>query len=155
MYRFRVVRVSGGKKGPLEEMSDSFLTRLKLYAKIEVIEVKETPFKDESDRARVLSDEAKRIRLHLIGTTILLGEHGKTFDSRAFAKKLDDWAVQGAEPVTFIIGGPLGYDRALEKEVTAVLSLSPLTFPHDIAHVLLLEQIYRACTINAGKTYHY
>lgn len=155
MYRFRVVRVSGGKTGPLDEMADSFATRLAPYAKLERVNVKETAFRSESDRPRVLAEEAEKIRKQMVGTVIILGEHGKTFDSKAFSKKLDEWARQGAEPVTFIMGGPLGYDRALEKEATAVLSLSPLTFPHDLAHLLLLEQLYRACTINTGKTYHY
>lgn len=141
--------------GPLGEIADSFLIRLKPYAKMEQIEVKETAFRSESDRPRVLAEEAVKIRKQLIGTAIILGEHGKTFDSKAFANKLDEWARQGAEPVTFVIGGPLGYDRSLEKDTTAVLSLSPLTFPHDLAHVVLLEQLYRACTINTGKTYHY
>lgn len=155
MYRFRIIRVSGGKNGPEGELADRYRVRLTPYAKLEHIDIKETPFRTEADRPRVLKEEAAKIRKHLVGTVIILGEHGKTFDSRTFAKKLDQWAQQGAEPVTFIIGGPLGYERELERGVAAVLSLSPLTFPHDLAHAVLLEQLYRACTINTGKTYHY
>ncbi len=155
MYRFRIIRVSGGKRGPEAELAERYRLRLSPYAKLEHVDLQETPFRTEADRPRVLAEEADKIRKHLVGTVIILGEHGKTFDSRTFAKKLDQWAEQGAEPVTFLIGGPLGYDRELERSAATVLSLSPLTFPHDLAHAILLEQLYRACAILTGKTYHY
>jgi 23S rRNA (pseudouridine1915-N3)-methyltransferase len=85
---------------------------------------------------------------------ILLDDAGKTFDSKTFARQLDRWAEGGARPLTFVIGGAFGFTDEIKKGAHVRLSLSPMTMPHDLARVVLLEQIYRAVTIQQGKRYH-
>ncbi|NQV90769.1 23S rRNA (pseudouridine(1915)-N(3))-methyltransferase RlmH [Candidatus Uhrbacteria bacterium] len=139
MFRIKIIQVGKMKNGPLKEQSDELLKRLGSYAKIKSVIVKE------------LSEEI----LKQDGFTLLLSEDGKTMDSIEFANALPRWSEQEQKELTFIIAGPFGFDRTLLKHVDFSLSLSPLTFPHELAYVVLLEQLYRAGTILAGKTYHY
>lgn len=157
MYQFRLITVGEDKRGVLEELTQTLLTYLRPYAKIERRIVSATAFREPSDAARVRRDEAGRLH-KAFGPEdfkIVLTEHGKTFDSPTFAKKIAQWGEQGARPIAFVTAGPLGIDPEFVKEADLALSLSPLTFPHDMARVVLLEQIYRAMTILHGKTYHY
>ena len=140
MFRIKIIQVGKVKKGPLHEISSEFLKRLTLYAKIEIITVKE-----------LYPENIKKQG----ACTIMLSEDGKTMDSKIFAQSLLKWSEQGQRELTFIIAGPFGFDRSLLKEVDVILSLSPMTFTHEMAYLLLLEQLYRAGTILAGKTYHY
>lgn len=87
--------------------------------------------------------------------TIMLAEDGKTMDSTVFAKTLEKWSEHGQRELAFVIAGPFGFDRKLLEHADHILSLSPMTFPHEMAYVILLEQLYRAGTILAGKRYHY
>ena len=157
MYRISVLCPGSPDRGPVEELVDTYKLRLKPYAKLEEIWVKETPFRKPEDAARVreAEKEAFLARIPKGAFVVALTEEGKTFDSPTFAKTLDRFAEGGARPIAFLVGGPLGLSRELIKEADASLSLSPLTFPHNIARALLLEQLYRAGTILAGKTYHY
>ncbi len=157
MHRYFVLCPGTPDRGAVEELVDTYKTRLKPYAKIEEIWIKETPFRNAAEVNRVRQKEAETFRARLPKETfvVALTEEGKTFDSLSFAKTLEHWAEGGARPVAFLIGGPLGLDRALLKEADVQFSLSPLTFPHNMARALLYEQLYRAGTILSGKTYHY
>lgn len=139
MFKIKVIQVGKIKKGPLKEQSDEFLKRLGAYAKMKIVVVKE------------LTEDI----LKQDGFTMLLSEDGKTMSSIEFANSLPQWSEQGQKELTFIIAGPFGFDRKLLKHVDFSLSLSPMTFPHEMAYVILLEQLYRAGTILAGKMYHY
>ncbi len=140
MFRIKIIQVGKIKKGPLEELSSEFLKRLSVYAKMEIILVKEL------SATNIKKGDT---------CTIMLSEDGKTMDSKMFAQSLITWTEQGQRELIFIIAGPFGFNRSLLKEVDVILSLSPMTFTHEMAYVLLLEQLYRAGTILAGKTYHY
>jgi len=82
---------------------------------------------------------------------VVMAEEGQTFDSRAFAERLEG---SGSERLVFVIGGAEGIDPALKARARWKLSLSPMTFPHELARLLLLEQLYRALTIQQGGPYH-
>lgn len=139
MMKTRILTVGKMKRGPLKELTLELLKRLGPYMKVneKVVDELTVELLQEQDVA------------------IILSEDGKTMDSNAFAKALTTWSERGQRELTFIIAGPFGFDRALLKHADHVLSLSPMTFPHEMAYVLLLEQLYRAGTILAGKTYHY
>ena len=79
---------------------------------------------------------------------------GKTLSSEALAKKFNDWAVGGASQLTFLIGSSFGLHPEIKALADFKLSMSPMTFPHHLARVMLLEQIYRAFQINEGSRYH-
>ena len=83
-----------------------------------------------------------------------LDVRGKELSSEALAAKLSDLALSGKSRIVFIIGGSLGLSEELLKACDMRLSFSPMTFPHQLMRVILLEQVYRAFKINAGETYH-
>lgn len=127
--------------------------RLKPYARVSVIEVKPEPFSDASraDAARRAEGERvlKALARYPIETVRLLSESGEAFDSLSFAQSVS------AGPMVFVIGGALGWSDEVLSAPYKRVSLSPLTFPHELARLVLFEQLYRAATIGAGKRYHY
>lgn len=127
------------KRGPLKDLVDELRKRFGPYAKVKELVVNE-------HTAEILKEQ---------DVTIMLTEEGKTMGSMTFAKTLLTWSEHGQRELTFVIAGPFGFNRDLLKHADHVLSLSPMTFPHEMAYVILLEQLYRAGTILAGKTYHY
>lgn len=85
---------------------------------------------------------------------VALDAKGKQFTSEGFARKLADWEMQGVKQVCYLIGGPDGQSDQVLQNADLLLSLSQMTFTHDMARMLLVEQLYRAYTINAGEKYH-
>jgi len=85
---------------------------------------------------------------------ILLDERGEMLSSRAFAGKLLDWERAGTKRIAFLIGGADGHTESLRREADWIWSLSPLTLQHELALVVLCEQLYRAASIQAGGPYH-
>lgn len=139
MFKAKIITVGGVKNPSLKKLANEYIKRIGLFAKVSTIEIKELT------KETCLSQDV----------SILLTEEGTTFDSLSFANTIPKWNEQGQRELTFIIAGPFGFDRELLKHVDHTLSLSPLTFPHEIAYVLLLEQLYRAGTILNNKKYHY
>ncbi len=86
--------------------------------------------------------------------SVVLDENGREFKSLDLAKFLDTKATQGISEIIFCIGGPDGHSEEIKKESNLLWSLSKLTFPHDLAMLLLAEAIYRASTINVNHPYH-
>lgn len=88
------------------------------------------------------------------GAAVALDEHGRGLSSQDFARQLAGWRDSGRSSVTFLIGGADGLDKALVSRAGLVLSLSALTWPHQLVRVMLAEQLYRAMTILSGHPYH-
>lgn len=86
---------------------------------------------------------------------VVLDETGRTMDSRSFAKRLGDWRDQGTREVCFIIGGAYGLTDGVRGKADLLLSLSPMTFPHQLVRVLFAEQLYRAWSILNRTGYHH
>ena len=99
--------------------------------------------------------EGKQILDKLAGgeQLILLDERGRQLDSRGLATKLTDWQLDGRD-LCFVIGGPDGVSAGVRQRADFTWSLSKLTLPHGLARVLLAEQLYRACALQAGHPYH-
>src|SRR5579872_2582673 len=85
---------------------------------------------------------------------VALDERGKALDSAGLARQLGRWRDQGTRDVAFVIGGADGLDRTVIEQADVVLSLGPLTWPHQLVRVMLAEQLYRADTILSGHPYH-
>jgi 23S rRNA (pseudouridine1915-N3)-methyltransferase len=85
---------------------------------------------------------------------IVLDSSGQQFSSRAFAERLSQLEQRGIRQVSYLIGGPEGHSQEVLARADLLLSLSAMTFPHDLARLLLAEQLYRAYTIKAGEQYH-
>ena len=157
MYRIELVTIGSTKPGPEHELMVRYEKQLKLFAKITKREISPEKFRSKKDAANVKSHEAEKLRATIDNNafTILLTERGTELTSEALSKKLTVWSENESRPIQFLIGGPLGLDPSLAKDVDLELSLSKLTFPHDLAQAMLLEQLYRAMTIQKGKPYHY
>lgn len=155
MKNIRIITLGKLKETYWGDAEAEYFKRLSPYAKIELVELKEEAFKSENDRKEVQKKEAAKI-LSKIDTTdivITLHERGKEMTSVEFSNFLEKKSQQGNR-LTFIIGGPLGLHESVLEKADMQLSLSQLTFPHQMVRTILLEQLYRAVMIGKRK-YHY
>lgn len=151
MLDITLVTIGKIKDKNYQAAAAEYVKRLKPYAKLKVIELLAAPFSLQS-RERSKEIEGKRIEDCLSsrsGRVFLLAERGKVFASGDFAAFLEK-----SQPLTLVLGGALGFSSELYKKYPS-LSLSLLTFPHELARVVFLEQLYRAVTILNKKDYHY
>lgn len=157
MYKITLLNVGKQKPGAHKKLFNEYFKRLGLYSKMQLIEITESKFSDINDRDQILKTEMKKIKKTLPQDclTIVLEAEGKQMDSHDFATSLQEWSENETRHLVFITGSPLGIHNDLKKEADILLSLSSLTFPHDLAQVMLTEQLYRAMTILHKKTYHY
>lgn len=151
VYPIRFITIGRPKLGACRELETHYGDLLKTYARMDLVEIPEAKGAPE----RQLRDEATRIRQHLSGIRcpVLLDAGGPARSSEAFAKWLGERMDRG-ETLAFAVGSSHGFDPELKAEIREKLSLSPMTFPHDLSRVMFLEQLYRAFTILKGKTYH-
>ena len=155
MFNIKIIALGKLKETYWEEAEREYLKRLKQYAKIEIVEIPEEPFRKNDNREKIKEKEALKIQKLLRNDAVIvaLHERGKEYTSVQFSQFLSENSSQGEE-IVFIIGGPLGIHESLLQK-TRQISLSALTFPHQMVRTLLLEQIYRSATIINGKQYHY
>ena len=134
-----------------------YLKYIKPYADVQVRELKEEKVADLKDAPLVRRREAEKIlkALPAAGYAIALDERGKHFTSHEFAHFLNDRLESGLRETVFVIGGAMGLDESVTDKASAVMAMSRWTFTHEMARVVLLEQLYRAFTIIKGKPYHY
>ena len=158
MQRITVLCVGKLKEKFFADAAAEYCKRLSRYCKIEVTELPETRLSEDPSPAEIkkaLAAEANAIRQKLEGGAVVaMCIEGKTCSSEALSQKLAAFALEGKSRVTFLIGGSFGLDETLKKQADWRLSMSPMTFPHHLARVMLLEQIYRACQIAEGTRYH-
>ncbi len=158
MQRITVLCVGKLKEKFYADAAAEYIKRLSRYCKIEVTELPETRLPEDPSPAEIkkaLAAEANAIRQKLEGGAVVaMCIEGQTCSSEALSKKLAAFALEGKSKVTFLIGGSFGLDETLKKQADWRLSMSPMTFPHHLARVMLLEQIYRACQIAEGTRYH-
>ena len=133
--------------------ADEYKKRLSRFGKFEEIEVPDRP--EGPDEARVLREEGRDLlrRLRDDDDVIALCVDGRSCSSEQLAAMLRGKEGSGRRTV-FVIGGSLGLSGEVVSRAGTRLSFSPMTFPHQLARVILYEQIYRACKINAGERYH-
>ena len=151
MYPIRLLAVGRPRPGPIRELEQHYRTLLKAHARLEVEDLAE----GRGDPARQLRDEAERLRGPLLAARcpVLLTAEGPPRSSEDFARWLGVRMDRG-DSLVFAIGSSNGLDPALKAEIKEHLSLSPMTFPHDLTRILFLEQLYRAFGILRGTPYH-
>lgn len=137
--RYHVVAVGRLRNAGLRATCDEYLKRLRRYARVEEREVR-----DEARLPEAIPGEAR---------LVALSRRGETWSSNELARRTSGWDQDGRD-VAFAIGGADGLPAALLRRAERVWSLSALTFPHELARVILLEQLYRAFTIRRGEPYH-
>lgn len=143
------------KSTPLQELENEYTKRLRPYANIDFITIKDG--KHGADRELIKEEEGKNLlsKIPSQSFVVVLDEHGKSLTSPAFSQLLDKTATQGYHDFCFVIGGCYGLSSQVIKRANLVLSFSAFTFTHEMVKILLLEQLYRAFTILNNKTYHY
>ncbi len=158
MQRITVLCVGKLKEKFYADAAAEYIKRLGRYCRLEVVELPENRLPEDPSPLEIrkaLAAEAAAIRQKLDGGAVVaMCIEGQTCSSEALSKKLAAFALEGKSRVTFLIGGSFGLDETLKKEADWRLSMSPMTFPHHLARVMLLEQIYRACQIAEGTRYH-
>ena len=159
MINIDIIYVGNTKEKYYLETIEEYKKRISAYAKLNLIEIKETKGNDnasESEIEQIKISEGKRILPYLTEKAYIipLCIEGIQVSSEDFANKLDNIPNLGYSKVIFIIGGPYGLSEEIKLRANFKFSFSKMTFTHRMAKVLLLEQIYRACTIIAGGKYH-
>ena len=159
MQKVTVLCVGKLKEKFYTEASAEYVKRLGRHCKIEIVELPEFRLPEapsEGDVQRALTQEAAAIREKLPkgGAVIAMCIEGKLLSSEDLSKKLEQFAVSGKTQLTFLIGGSFGMHQSIKDLADLKLSMSPMTFPHHMARVMLLEQIYRAYQISDGTRYH-
>ena len=155
MLKITIVAMGKLKERAFLELENEYLKRLRPYAKIQIVELKEFGYKKEKDSAKARRKEAGTILKYMApgSLVVALDEKGKTITTEKFANILRAQSVTGKN-IVFVIGSSTGLDEKIKNKANWLLSLSEMTFTHNFSRVLLEEQIYRACTILAGKIYH-
>ena len=157
--KINIICVGKLKEQYLKDAISEYSKRLKRFCTFSITELPDERIDDnpsEAEEKKVLSVEGEKIMKHILPDdyVIALCVEGKEMSSEAFADKLSDVMLKGKSTIDFIIGGSLGLDDAVKKRSDFRLSFSPMTFPHQLMRVILLEQIYRAFKINANEKYH-
>lgn len=156
MMKIKIVSVGSIKEKFLKDAISEYLKRLSRFAKIEIIEVDETKIQNKSEE-QVKKEEGERL-LKRIGQdefVFLLDLKGELISSEALAQKINDLINKGISPLTFVIGGTLGLSEEVRKRANIKLSISKMTFTHQMCRMIILEQIYRAFKIINNEEYHH
>lgn len=157
MIRKATLLAVGRLKGWAADGAEDYLKRLRRYFTVEVVEVGEEDL-NRASADEVLAAEGARLlkRLPAGAYTIALDrERGEGLSSEALAERLGGLGVSGRSHVAFVVGGPLGLAPEVLRRADARVSFGPITLPHALARVVLLEQLYRAAKISRGEPYHY
>ena len=159
MQRVSVICVGKLKERFYADAAAEYVKRLSRYCKLEIIELPEERLPEDPSPALIdaaLAKEAGAIRAKLPPSSCLIAlcVEGRMRSSEELAHLMAAWANQGEKQLVFLIGGSFGLHPSIKAQAAAQLSMSPMTFPHHLARVMLLEQIYRAYQINAGTKYH-
>jgi len=159
MLNVTVICVGKLKEKFYIDASAEYTKRLQGYCKFQLLELPENRLSDNPSPAEIeasLSKEADSIRSKLPKSCVLTAMcvEGKPLSSEQLAQKVSGWAISGQSNLVFVIGSSYGLHDSIKQQAAFKLSMSPMTFPHHLARVMLLEQIYRAFKIQEGSSYH-
>ncbi|NLV49714.1 MAG: 23S rRNA (pseudouridine(1915)-N(3))-methyltransferase RlmH [Clostridiales bacterium] len=159
MLNIRVIGVGKFKEEYWSAAAAEYIKRLSPYCRLEVEETPESRLParpSQAELAEALSREADGIELRIPkgATVIAMCIEGKMLDSPKFSEFLSLCAAKGVSKLCFVIGGSHGLDERIKKLAALKLSMSKMTFPHHMARVMLLEQLYRGFKIAEGSKYH-
>lgn len=157
--KIRIIAIGKIKESYLRDGISEYLNRLKPYCQMEIVEVNDEPVSDkpnDSEIEMVKNKEGNKVSklLKPQDYVIALDLGKKQFRSPEFAKYIEDKFVLGGSSITFIIGGSYGLSDELKKRSNDSITLSEMTFTHQMTRLIILEQIYRAFKINRNETYH-
>lgn len=153
MLKITIIAVGKIKEKFWQEPLQEYSKRLKPYAVFDFVEVKAESFSSQNKKLAQAKEDQRLINIlakYKQENIYLLAENGKEFNSLDFSK-----FIESKLELILVIGGALGWAEEIKQKYPQAISLSQLTMPHELARVVLMEQIYRAITIINGKEYHY
>ena len=157
--KIKIVTVGKLKEKYLKDGIAEYSKRISRFAAVEMIELADEKTPDRAsdlENEKILNLEGNRI-LSKIGDrefVVVLAIEGETLSSEEFSKQLEQASINGYSTLTFVIGGSLGLSPQVKKRANLSLSFGRLTLPHQLMRLVLVEQIYRAFTIQQGSPYH-
>ena len=154
--KIKIIALGKIKEKFLKDGIDEFSKRLTPYVGLEIIELSPIEIKDENLVEKTLIQEGEKILAQIKPNSyvITLEIEGANFSSEKFAHKLEQLINEGYSEIVFVIGSSCGISKIVSDRADLKLSLSKMTFLHQFARLILVEQIYRAFKINKGETYH-
>lgn len=148
----------GGSHADVElaEATRRYLDRIRHFFPTEVVEVPSERGRQGSSDVAIMRAQSARLVASIPekGYVVVLDERGQLFDSLKFAKWIERLTIDSPYGVNFVVGGDVGFDESVRKRADKLLALTPMTLPHQFARVILLEQVYRACTLMRNIPYH-
>ena len=159
MFDITLITMGKLKEKFYTDAAAEYVKRLSRFCKLEIIELAEQKLGDNPSPAQIeqaLAKEAEAVRAKIpSGSSIIaMCIEGKTRSSEELARLMEESVHQGGSHLVFLIGGSFGLHPSVKALASFKLSMSPMTFPHHLARVMLLEQIYRGYQINTGSKYH-
>lgn len=155
----RIIAVGRMKEKGFRMLADEYLKRLQRFAKTEEVELNDLAEPETASAAaerQVMDREGEHIlaRIRPGDYVVALTIEGRMRSSEELAARVDELLTAGKSSLVFVIGGSLGLSESVRARADEQLSMSRMTFPHQLARVMLLEQLYRAMKIRAGERYH-
>jgi len=154
--KFRFIWTGSHADAELAGAAERYLNRIKHFFPIEVVEVAAERGRQARSDVAIMRAQSARLLSAIPerGLVVVLDERGQTFDSLKFAKWIERLTIDQPHGINFVVGGDVGFDDSVRTRADKLLALSPMTLPHQFARVILLEQIYRACTLMRNISYH-
>jgi 23S rRNA (pseudouridine1915-N3)-methyltransferase len=155
--KIKIIVIGKTGKSFLKEGETEYLKRLGHYLNIERIEIPDIKNAKKMSINQIKTEEAKQVvtKLDKGDYVVLLDENGKQRGSEDFANWLQQIQNRGLKHLTFVVGGPYGFSEELYNLANEKISLSKMTFSHQMIRMLFFEQLYRACTILRNEPYHH
>ena len=159
MQKVTIICVGKLKEKFYADAVSEYAKRLSRFCKLDIVELPEERLPDDPSQAQIdaallRESEAIRAKLPAGAHVIAMCVEGKERSSEELARLMAESANRGESHLVFLIGGSFGMHPSIKAQAAVKLSMSPMTFPHHLARVMLLEQIYRGYQINAGSRYH-
>ena len=154
--KIKIIALGKIKEKFLKEGINEFLKRLTPYASVSVLELSPIEIKDENLTEKILLEEGEKILSNIkpLDFVITMEIGGKQFSSEEFASRIKTLTNDGVQEIVFVIGSSCGIGENVSKRANLKMSMSKMTFLHQFARLILIEQIYRAFKIIKGETYH-
>ena len=154
--KIKIIALGKIKEKFLKDGIDEFLKRLTPYASVDIIELSPIEIRDENLIQKALEQEGEKILANIKNDSFVITMEilGKQLSSEDFAQKINEISMSGISELVFVIGSSCGLSQIVSNRAHFKLSFSKMTFLHQFARLLLVEQIYRAFKILKGETYH-
>lgn len=154
--KIKIIALGKIKEKFLKDGIDEFLKRLTSYATVSILELSPIEIKDENLTEKILLEEGEKILSNIkpLDFVITMEIKGKQFSSEEFAQQLESLTNDGVQEIVFVIGSSCGIGKNVSARANLKMSMSKMTFLHQFARLILVEQIYRAFKIIKGETYH-